>query len=228
MTTKDIMIQWGFVIAFFWIPLFLFFPSTSHAAVLQSNEGASADTENFGSGHYKGQSFIHGADFELTDIEIWGGLGDSPATSIEIRVYDGEGFGGTLLCSETGVDVSGWPNWSSADWQTISIPCAGLLNGNTYTFGVYPEDGSGSDAIRWATSDTSYTDGVEYYDGSARSTRDTMFRILGTEGGGGGGSGTTTVSSTTLVVNPSQDYFNAILLFYLTLFLMLYLFRKRV
>jgi len=206
----------------------LLVPNIAFGATLEVNEGTSADTENFGVGSYKGQSFQHSSDYDVSDIEIWGGLGNDPGTTIEVRIYDGEGFGGTMLCNETGVDVSGWPNWSSADWQTISIPCAGLLNGSQYTFGIYPEDGGSSDAIRWATSDTSYSDGVEYYNGSARSTRDTMFRILGTEAGGGGGGGTTTVSSTTLVVNPSQDYFNAILLFYLTLFLMLYLFRKRV
>jgi len=208
----------------------LLIPNISHAALLESNEGTTVDTENFGTGHYKGQSFIHsGSDFDVTSIEIWGGLGNSPASTIEVRVYDGDGFGGTLLCSDTGIDVSGWPNWSSADWQVITFSCAGLLDGVDYTFGIYPEDGSASDAIRWGTSDTSYGAGQEYYDGTARPSRDAMFRINGTEtGGGGGGGGTTTVSSTTLVVNPSQDYFNAILLFYLTLFLMLYLFRKRV
>jgi len=206
----------------------LLIPNIAFGATLQNNEGTSVDTENFGTGHYKGQSFEHNVDFDITDIEIWGGLGDSAASTIEIRIYEGEGFGGTLLCSETGVDVSGWPNWSGADWQSIAISCAGLLSGQRYSFGIYPEDGSSSDAIRWATSDTAYADGQEYYDGTGRSSRDTMFRINGSEAGGGGGSGTTTVSSTTLVVNPSQDYFNAILLFYLTLFLMLYLFRKRV
>jgi len=211
MTTKDIMIQWGFVIAFFWIPLFLFFPSTSHGAVLESNEGTSVDTENYGtSGGSKGQSFQHNVDFDIDSIEIWGGLGNSPASSVTLNVYDGLGNGGTVLCSASAVDVTGWPNWSVADWQVITLSgCTGLLSGTDYTFEVIADDGSGSDAIRWATSDATYADGTEYYNGSARTSRDAMFRINGTEtgGGGGGGGGTTTVSSTTLVVNPSQDYF---------------------
>jgi len=57
----------------------LLIPNISHAALLESNEGTSVDTENFGSTHYKGQSFIHsGSDFDITSIEIWGGLGNSP------------------------------------------------------------------------------------------------------------------------------------------------------
>lgn len=203
-------------------------PNISYGAVLQSNEGSSVDTENFGVGHSKGQSFIHGTTFDLESIEIWGGLGDSPATTIEIRIYEGDGFGGTLLCNETGVDVTGWPNWSGADWQDVTIGCAGLIGGDTYTFGIYPEDGSSGDGVRWATSDQAYTDGQEYYDGSARSSRDTMFRINGTEdGGGGGGGGTTTQATTTLIINPTQDYFNGLLLFLLNMWFMVYLFKKR-
>mgnify|MGYP000924543082 CR=1 FL=1 len=207
--------------------LLAFVPSIAFGAVLENNEGTSIDTENYGAGSNKGQSFIHsGADYDIESVEIWGGLGDSPASTIEVRVYEGEGLGGTLLCNDTGIDVTGWPNWSSADWQVISIACSGLLDGDVYTMAIYPEDGGGSDAIRWATNDTSYSNGQEYYNGTGRPSRDTMFRINGTEAVGGGGT-TTATSTLQVVVNASQDYFNAILLFYLTMFGMLYLFRKR-
>jgi len=209
------------------IAIIFLIPSVSFGATLELNEGASIDTENFGVGANKGQSFTHSVDYDIENIEIWGGLGNSAGTTIGVNIYEGAGSGGTIVCSVTGVDVTGWPSWSSADWQTIAISCPDLTGGDIYTFEIIAEDGSSSDAIRWATSDQSYAGGQEYFAGSARSSRDTMFRILGTEiGGGGGETGTTTTATTTIVVNPSQDYFNAILLFYLCAFFMLHLLRR--
>lgn len=193
-----LVVVWGYLV---------FSPAYASAAVLQSNEGTSVDTENFGtSGGFKGQSFEHSTDFDITSIEIWGGVGNSPATLANIRVYDGDGTGGTEVCTETNIDVSGWPNWSSADWQELTLSsCTGLLESNTYTFVLEAVDGSSSDALRWATSDTSYSLGVEYFNNSARSSRDAMFRVNGTEtGGGGGGTSTPTTTdatSTVLAIN---------------------------
>ena len=192
-----LIVVWGYLI---------FSPAYASAAVLQSNEGTSIDTENFGtSGGSKGQSFEHTADFDIDSIEIWGGLGNSPATLANIRVFEGAGIGGTEICTETNVDVSSWPNWSSADWQVITLSsCTGLLLGEEYTFQLEAVDGSSSDALRWATSDSGYAYGTEYFAGSSRGTRDTMFRINGTEtggGGGGGGASTTEATTTTLAIN---------------------------
>jgi len=208
--------------------LLLLVPNVSFAALLESNEGSSIDMENFGTSASKGQSFEHSVDFDVSSIEFWGGLGDTPATEVNIEIYDGEAYGGSVLCSENNFDVSGLPNYASPAWNVLNITCPSLTANTRYTIKVTPVDGSSSDGIRWATSDTTYATGMEYYGASGRSGRDTMFRVNGTEAGGGGGGGTTTSSSTSMVVmNPSQDYFNAIILFYLTMFLMLYLFRRR-
>lgn len=176
--------------------------ASAEAAVLQSNEGTTVDTENFGVGHNKGQSFEHNTDFDIESIDIWGGLGNTPASSVTLTVFESDYT--TSVCSDT-IDVSGWPNWSSADWQTMTISCSGLLANTIYILDIGPDDGSSSDAIRWATSDTGYADGDEYYDSSIRITRDTMFRVNGTENGGGGGgtttSSTTDATSTILAIN---------------------------
>jgi len=196
--SKSICIQSLFIGVLFFLPTIAF------GAVLESNEGTSADTENYGTGHSKGQSFVHTTDFDITSIEVWGGIGGGGGTEIELTIYEGEGIGGTELCQETNIDVSGWPSWTSADWQDITISCTGLLTDEVYTFNIVPLDGGSSDAIRWATSNATYVDGVEYYDGSARSSRDTMFRVNGTEtggGGGGGGASTTEATTTTLAIN---------------------------
>jgi len=184
--------------------LFITSPARAEAATLQSNEGSSIDMENFGTSASKGQSFEHDTDFDIESIEFWGGLGNSPASTVDIEIYDGEAYGGSVLCTETAFDVSGLPNYSSPAWNVLDITCAGLTANTRYTIKVTPTDGSSSDGLRWATSDTTYPVGIEYYGTSGRSGRDTMFRVNGTEVGGGGGSSTPTTTeatSTTLAIN---------------------------
>lgn len=217
-----------FLTLFIVLLIFMAGYNVAHGAVIEENLGSSIDTENFGTSAGKGQSFEHNADFDLESIEIWGGLGDSPASALTLTIYEGEGTGGTSICTESAYDITSWPNWSSADWQEITISCVGLSANTRYTFEVTADDGDSGDAIRWATSDTSYPNGQEYFGGSGRGTRDTMFIVNGTEVNSGGGGGTTTATSTEMVIfDPSQTWFNAILLFYLTSGFMVYLLRRR-
>jgi len=153
-----------------------FIPSFSYAGVIISNEGSSIDMENFGTSAWKGQSFEYSSSFSIGSIQIYGGRGATPASTLDVSLYEGDGNGGTLVCTES-VDVSLVPEYTSPIWVTLDFPCPSLDANQRYTFEIDPYDGSSNDAFRWASSDATYSDGNEWYNGSERS-RDSMFRIL--------------------------------------------------
>ena len=119
-----------------------------------------------------GQSFTAENGGVLTKIRVE--IANPDISSVELRIYQGEGYNGELLNSQPVTLVNNqWNEFIISD-EIYLIP------GGKYTFGFF---GNGSDMLRfWQTDGDKYSGGAIYYDDSM-SNVDLVFEVYSIKGG---------------------------------------------
>lgn len=159
------------------------------ATTLTSYDGSMDDTNNMVAGSKEAQGFKIAAGCTITGFSIKGSKGNTtPCTSFTAKIYEGGATpdAGTLKASQS-FDSNGLgPYTASPAFQdfTFTTNTGALTGGSTqYYLIIIPDDGSGSDVIRWSIDNTSpsYADGSRWLGSWTESTTlDHNFKIFGT------------------------------------------------
>jgi len=176
-----------------------------------------------------GQPFTVASSCSPTDIGVVVRTVGSPGSHLEYAIYDDSGgHPGAQLGVTTAVSgITGTFGWATSTMSSVIT----LNTATTYWLVLQRDDAlNGSNYWEFYLSSNTPTYGGywQYYSGgwNAAGSHEMWFQIYGTAGGGGGGStdnGTTTVSSTD---QSEQNLFNAFIIFFLSFFGVVWLFRK--
>ncbi|MFN7012923.1 MAG: LamG-like jellyroll fold domain-containing protein, partial [Bacteroidia bacterium] len=119
-----------FLISIFWMYLFSFGQTLDQSNAPSDVGGGGFTISSTGN---VGQSFTAGLTGNLSQVNVrLGGFGSSTAGDFQIRIFDGEGYGGTLL-NTTVFTVSTFP---VSDYVEIVVPLSSapsVVSGNKYT-----------------------------------------------------------------------------------------------
>ena len=145
------------------------YPFTEYA--LTEYLGSLDDTSNFGVGSKSAQGFKIASGNKITGFSIQGSKGNTtPCTSFTASIYEGgaDPTAGTLKASESFSSNGLGAYTASPTFHSFyfATPTTTLTGGTTqYYLVISPDDGTGTDVIRWAADTTSptYADGTSWY-----------------------------------------------------------------
>jgi len=196
------------------------------ATLCDSYNSGGDNNETFGTSagaKWEYQSFTPGADCNLAFVGVWIKKNNAPGqVTVHIRAASGGQPTGSDLTTGTVAETN-----INSGYTRVMIPVTDLtLTGGTQ-YAMYLSCDASCDNTNnydwyWDESSPSYSGGNAGTSNNSGATVannytsiDAMFELWAVPAGGGGGTTTTTVTTTVgmTITNPTQDFFNGILLF---------------
>ncbi|TDN96663.1 cadherin-like domain-containing protein [Sunxiuqinia elliptica] len=175
---------------------------SNNQASAQCVISASYDNGSDATGSSLAQSFVATCDGVLSQVKL---ISLTDQTGITVTIYSGEGVGGSVLGSVTGVSTHNAIEF--IDYSIIDLSSANIsvTSGNTYTFKL-TNPGTGQVGF-WHSNTNHYAGGIAYYQGTASSSLDFIF-IMDIAAGSSNAAPTATAPSAPIV---SEDDTNVAL-----------------
>ncbi|MBN1113252.1 MAG: hypothetical protein JXA53_10115, partial [Bacteroidales bacterium] len=145
---------------------------SSNQASAQCVISAPYDNGSDATGSSLAQSFVATCDGVLSQVKL---ISLTNQTGITVTIYSGEGVGGSVLGSVTGVSTHNAIEFIDYSIIDLSSANVSVTSGNTYTFKL-TNPGTGQVGF-WHSNTNHYAGGIAYYQGAASSSLDFIFIV---------------------------------------------------